>query len=85
MKIGSNLEFATTSFVFRRNTDSLCSKVNRACEILQSMCENVINNKKHTKNINPTEDQEPWVLSLPEKNELINGLKDLYDASDKVE
>ncbi len=71
--------------IFRRNTDILCSKINRACEILQSMCDNLINNKKQKKNIHTEGEDEPWSLSLSEKTELINGLKDLYTASDRME
>ena len=29
--------------------------------------------------------KEPWVLSLSEKDELLNGLKNLYSASDRIE
>jgi hypothetical protein len=49
------------------------------------MCENLINNKKQTKNIHTAGVDEPWSLSLSEKNELINGLKDLFTASDRIE
>ena len=62
---------------------------------MQRKCENLVNNKTQNKivstaeeeehNENEEEEKESCSLSLSEKDELINGLKDLYNASDKIE
>ncbi|CAF4886248.1 unnamed protein product, partial [Rotaria socialis] len=68
-----------------RNIDVLCSQVNRACAILRNICENILKNKREKKIAKATEEEESGPLNLFEKDELINGLKDLYHASDKSE
>ena len=73
------------SSIFRRNSVILSREINHACEVLQSMCEDFTNNGKQTSNVDLADQKEPWVLSLSEKDELLNGLKDLYNASDRIE
>ena len=67
--------------IFTRHTGALRNKINRACEILQRKCENLVNNKKQNKivstaeeeehNENEEEEKESCSLSLSEKDELI--------------
>ncbi|CAF1370777.1 unnamed protein product [Rotaria sordida] len=66
-----------------RNSDILCSQVNQACELLQIMRDNLLNDKK--KNTELLEEDKSLSLTLTEKNELINGLKKLYHVSNKQE
>ena len=49
------------------------------------MCENLLHNKKKEKNTEPLEDYNSLLLILSEKNELIGGIKKLYNASNKFE
>ncbi|CAF1550492.1 unnamed protein product [Adineta ricciae] len=67
-----------------RNTDDIRNKINRACEILQNMCENLINLEKQRRKIDSIE-EETSSLTLTERHELISGLKNLYNVSDKHE
>ncbi|CAF4037043.1 unnamed protein product [Rotaria sp. Silwood1] len=68
-----------------RNTEKLFNQVNRACEMLHTMCENLLHNNKKKKNTEPPENDNLLLLTLSEKNELIGGIKKLYNASDKLE
>ncbi|CAF5024058.1 unnamed protein product [Rotaria sp. Silwood1] len=66
-----------------RNSDILYSQVNRACEFLQSMRDNLLNDKKEKEEL--PAGNELLSLTFSEKNELINGLKNLYHVSNKQE
>ena len=71
--------------IWRRNIEKLFNQVNRACEMLHTMCENLLHCKKREKNTEPLEDDNSLLPTLSEKNELIGGIKKLYNASDKFE
>ena len=52
--------------------------------MLHTMCENLLHNNKKKKNTEPPENDNLLLLTLSEKNELIGGIKKLYNASDKL-
>ena len=52
--------------------------------MLHTMCENLLHNNKKKKNTEPPENDNLLLLTLSKKNELIGGIKILYNASDKL-
>ena len=57
--------------------------MNRACKLLQSMRDNLLNDKMEKLEL--PEENESLSLTFSEENELINGLKNLYHVSNKLE
>ena len=70
---------------FRRNTKWLFNQVNHACELLRSMCENLLHNKETEKDMESSDNDNLLSITLSEKNELIHGFMKLYNTSGKLE